>query len=279
MPIFVIMPHKIYHLIIFILLVAAACRPVREVTYFQPVKSSGSTNVVYKNFNSKDSSNVLPAYEHLIQPNDILAIYVSSLSPEASSFFNAIPPLERSEQTQGSGFASRSDIGYLVDSKGMIELPLIGKLKLAGLSTSAARDTVTQRLERFLQFPSVRIYLENFKVTLLGEVARPGVYKVSNEKITIPEAIGLAGDLTIFANRKNILLIREDKKEKKYFTLDITRRDLFNSPYFYLRSNDILYVEPVKGRIAQSDNFYRVAPLVMSTLTLVAVLAIRLTNQ
>lgn len=271
---------KIYLPITLLLFLATACRPVREVTYFQPVEMPDSSRkVVFKNFGLKDPKKESPTYEHLIQPNDILSIYVSSLSPEASSFFNAIPPLERSEQTQGSSFASRSDIGYLVDAQGMIELPLIGKLKLSGLSTSVARDTITLRLERFLQFPSVRIYLENFKVTLLGEVARPGVYKVSNEKITIPEAIGLAGDLTIFANRKNILLVREENKEKKYYTIDITRRDVFNSPYFYLRSNDILYVEPVKGRIAQSDNFYRVAPLVMSTLTLIAVLAVRLNNQ
>lgn len=273
------MTRQNYFLLLSLFLIFS-CRPVSKVTYFQKVSTSDtSRKVVYKNFPSGDVKNAGLLYEHRIQPNDILAIYVSSLSPEASSFFNAIPSVERSEQSQNSSFTQRSDIGYLVDALGMIELPLVGKVKIGGLSTSVARDTITLRLERFLQFPSVRIYLENFKVTLLGEVSRPGVYNVSNEKITIPEALALAGDLTIFANRKNILLIREENKEKKYYEIDITRRDIFNSPHYYLRSNDILYVEPVRARIAQGDNFYRVAPLVMSTLTLVALVAIRLTNQ
>ena len=93
---------------------------------------------------------------------------MSSLSPEASAFFNAIAPLERNEQTTNTSFTTRTDIGYLVDASGTIETPLIGKVKVAGLSTSVAKDTITNRLEKFLQYPSVRIYIENFKVTILG---------------------------------------------------------------------------------------------------------------
>jgi polysaccharide export outer membrane protein len=115
-------------------------------------------------------------------------------------------------------------------------------------------------------------------VTLLGELNRPGMYNVTNEKITIPEAIGLAGDLSIFANRKNITLIREENGEKKYTNIDLTQRDLFNAPYYYLRSGDILYVSPVSGRVAQSDNTYRVLPIIVSSLTLIAVIATRLIN-
>jgi polysaccharide export outer membrane protein len=214
--------------------------------------------------------------EHIIQPNDILSIYVSSLSPEASSFFNTIAPIERNEMSTSSSFTTRTDIGYLVDQKGMIDLPLIGKVKVSGISTFAAKDTLSKRLEQFLQAPSVRIYIQNFKVTLLGEVNRPGVYTVTNEKINIVEAIGLAGDLNIFANRQNILLIREDENGKQFIPIDLTNRELFKSPYYQLRSGDIVYAEPVSGRVAQSDNFYRVTPLIISSLTLIAVLAIRL---
>ena len=160
----------------------------------------------------------------------------------------------------------------------MIELPLIGKIKVMGLSTSIARDTLTARLEKYLQYPSVRIYIENFRVTILGEVNRPGVYSVTNEKITIPEALGLAGDLNIFADRKNITIIRDENGEKKYTEIDITSRELFDAPFYYLRSGDILYISPVKGRVAQSDNFYRVLPIVMSSLTLIAVIVSRITN-
>ncbi|MBL7924958.1 MAG: polysaccharide biosynthesis/export family protein [Bacteroidia bacterium] len=262
---------------LFLSLVALhSCRGVRDVAYFQEGQQAASEKkVVYPNFNL-DRNKTAPVYENLIQTSDILSIYVSSLSPEASSFFNAIAPLERNEQTTNSSFSTRTDIGYLVDAQGYIEMPLIGKVKMAGLTTSIAKDTLTQRLEKFLQYPSVRIYIENYRVTILGEVNRPGVYSVTNEKITIPEALGLAGDLNIFADRKNITLIREENGDKKYTEIDLTSRQLFNEPYYYLRSGDILYISPVKGRVAQSDNVYRVLPLVMSSLTLVAVVVARI---
>lgn len=265
-------------LILFILISGSSCREVSDVAYFQPTDSTRSERkVIYPNFNTDKSNLTPPVYENLIQPSDILSIYVSSLSPEASSFFNAIAPVERNEQSNNNSFATRTDIGYLVDPQGNIELPLIGKIKLAGLSTTVAKDTLTRRLEKYLQYPSVRIYIENFRVTILGEVFRPGVYSVTNERITIPEAMGLAGDLTIYANRQNITLIREEKGgEKKYINIDMTSREMFNAPYYNLRSGDILYVSPVKGKVAQSDNFYRVLPIVLSSLTLIAVLVIRI---
>lgn len=255
-----------------------SCRSVNDVAYFQKVqKENQDKKVVYPNFNL-DRNKEIPNFENIIQVSDILSIYVSSLSPEASSFFNSIAPGERNEQTTNSSFSTRTDIGYLVDAQGMIELPLIGKVKVTGLSTSVAKDTLTARLEKYLQYPSVRIYIENFRVTILGEVNRPGVYSVTNEKITIPEALGLAGDLNIFADRKNITIIRDENGEKKYTEVDITTRELFEAPYYYLRSGDILYISPVKGRVAQSDNFYRVLPIVMSSLTLIAVVVSRIIN-
>ena len=125
---------------------------------------------------------------------------------------------------------------------------------------------------------SLNIVLKFERSTILGEVNRPGVYSVTNEKITIPEALGLAGDLNIFADRKNITIIRDENGEKKYTEVDITTRELFEAPYYYLRSGDILYISPVKGRVAQSDNFYRVLPIVMSSLTLIAVVVARIIN-
>lgn len=251
----------------------SSCRHISDVAYFQP-GNEDSRKKVFSNKNAPAPT----IYEYLIQQNDILSIYVSSLSPEASSFFNTIAPVERSEQSSLGNYSTRTDIGYLVDGQGMIDLPLVGKVKVAGLSTSVASDTLTNRLERFLQVPSVRIYVQNFKVTILGEVNRPGVYTVTNEKLSIPEAVGLAGDLNIYASRKNITLIREEKGEKKYYTVNLTDRALFTSSYYYLRSGDILYVPPVSARVAQSDNFYRILPIVLSSLTLIAVAAIRLTR-
>lgn len=267
------MTRKLILLTLTTMAMLTACRPVADVAYFQPGRHDSETDSL-----SDSIARVafLLTAEHIIRPNDILSIYVSSLSPEASSFFNAIAPIERNEMSTASSFTTRTDIGYLVDQQGRIDLPLIGKIKVGGLSTFTAKDTLTRRLEQFLQSPSVRIYVQNFKVTILGEVNRPGVYTVTNEKINVIEAIGLAGDLNIFANRKNITLIREDENGKQFIPIDLTKRDLFKSPYFQLKSGDIVYAEPVSGRVAQSDNFYRVTPLIISTLTLIAVLATRL---
>jgi len=258
-----------------ILFCLQSCRPVSDVAYFQADGKKQKTS-------GRNTNKPQPApasYEYHIRSGDILALYISSLSPEASSFFNSIAPLERNEQGGTNSNSTRTDIGYLVDGQGNIDLPLLGKVSIAGLTTSQAKDTLTYRLDKFLQSPSVRIYIQNFRITILGEVNQPGVFNVTNEKISIPEALGLAGDLNIFADRKGITLIRESNNTKQYFPIDLTQRALFTSPQYHLQSGDILYVPPVKGRVAQSDNFYRVAPMVLSAITLIAVLATRVTNS
>ena len=166
-----------------------------------------------------------------------------------------------------------------MDAAGNIDLPLVGKVRISGLTTTAAKDTLTQKLEKFLQVPSVRIYIQNFRITILGEVNKPGMFNVTNEKINIPEAIGLAGDLNIYADRKGITLIRENANLKEYITIDLTNRELFSSPYFHLQSGDMLYIPPVQGRVAQSDNFYRVAPMILSAITLLAVVFTRVAGS
>lgn len=271
---------KFSYLLILTLLATGifSCRNVKEVTYFQPGDSTrAERNVVYPNFNKDRSQPKLPGYIPTIQPLDILSVYVSSLSPEASSFFNTFTPAEKTGQSDV--FTTRSDVGYLVDPEGYIEMPLVGKIKIGGLTTVVAKDTISQRLEKFLQYPTVRIYLENFRVIILGEVNRPGVYNVTNEKISIPEALGLAGDLNIYGNREEVMLIREENGIKTYITIDLTSRELFTAPHYYLRSNDILYVSPVKARVAQADNFYRVMPLIVSTLTFLAVIVTRIIEK
>ncbi len=244
------------------LIAFASCLPRKRIAYFQEKDQSVKTDSAFESMK----------YEPVIQPNDIISIYVTSLSPEASSFFNT---------TAASGNAGDKSvgnlptaIGYLVDVNGNIEIPLVGQLKVGGLTTAKATDMVKSKLEKFLQNPSVRIYFENYRVTLLGEVARPGVYKVPNEKMTLPEAIGLAGDLTIFGQRNNILVIREEDGKKQFERLDLTNKEIFKSPFYHLHPNDIVYVEPGKGKRATADNFYRVAPIIISALTLISVIGL-----
>ena len=133
-------------------------------------------------------------------------------------------------------------------------------------------EIITGILEKFLLSPTVKLYFENYRITVLGEVTRPGVYKVPNEKMTLPEVIGLAGDLTIFGKRENVLVVREEDGKKTFARLDLRNKDIFSSPFYYLHPNDLVYIEPNKGRAAQADNFYRITPIIITSLTLIAVL-------
>ena len=196
-------------------------------------------------------------FEAVIQSGDILSIHVSSLSKEASVFFNVIG--ERTDEQVANT--------YLVDASGAIEIPLIGIIKVAEMTTKTAKDSLKVRLNQYLVDPIVNIRIRNFKVTVLGEVSQPGVYTIPNEKITLMEALGLAGDMTIFARRINVLVIRENQGSRQFVKLDLTSKEFFESDYYYLHSNDIVYVEPGKGRFASADAWYKILPIVFSGLT------------
>lgn len=143
------------------------------------------------------------------------------------------------------------------------------------MSTRTIRDTLRTRLEKFLQNPSLQVYFASFNVTLLGEVKLPGMYNSKTEKLTITDALGMAGDLTIYGDRKKVMLIRESGGKKMLSNIDLTKRDVFTSSSYYLRPGDIIYVPAGKGRLASADAFYRVAPLVISTLTLISLILYR----
>ena len=240
---------------ILLLTLATSCVSRKEIDYFQASDSARST------------IGLPGAYEPLIQANDMLEIRVTSINPEAASFFN--PGVSEGGQTANTGTE------YLVDKAGNIDVPLVGTIHAAGLSTTAIRDTLKTRLEKYLQSPTVNVAYRNFKITVLGEVKMPGVYYIQNEKASMPEVLGLAGDLTIYGDRKQVMLIREENGNKQFITIDLTTRDMFGASYYYLRPNDIIYVPAGKGRIASSDTFYRIAPLVISFLTLLTLIAVR----
>jgi polysaccharide export outer membrane protein len=205
---------------------------------------------------------IAQSYEAIIQPGDIITIHVSSLSKEASSFFNSV-------DEKGDKLVANT---YLVAANGNIEMPLIGPVKVAGNTSQVAKYLVKNKLERFLIDPSVRVRIKNFKVTVLGEVKAPGIYTIPNEKVTLIEALGLAGDLTIFGKRVNVLLIREQNGKRIFKRVDLTSRDFFASEFYYLHSNDIIYVEPGKGKIASADAIYRILPIAISGISMIALI-------
>jgi polysaccharide export outer membrane protein len=161
-----------------------------------------------------------------------------------------------------------------VDANGAIELPLIGSLKVAGLTTMQARDTIKAKLTKYLKEPTVNIRFLNYKISVLGEVQRPSVYVIPNETITLPEALGLAGDMTIYGKRGNVLIIRDNNGKKEFGRVDLNSRDLFSSPYYYLHANDVVYVEPSAGRIAQTDKIYQITPIILSALSFLSIIVL-----
>jgi len=228
-----------------ILILSESCITRKDISYFQDVSDSLSIQKISQDF------------EAIIQSGDILSIHVTSLSQEASSFFNVVG--ETTDQQVANT--------YLVNASGNIEMPLIGAISVAGTSSEAAKATIKQKLQKYLVDPTVNLRIRNFKVTVLGEVKLPGVYTIPNEKITLIEALGLAGDMTIFARRINVLVIREESGERKFVKLDLTSKDFFDSEYYYLHSNDIVYVEPGKGKFASADAWYKILPIIFSGLT------------
>jgi len=266
------LPLKLY---VYASLVASAflglttsCVSPKTIVYFQGDSSRYS------------SQEITQKYVPLIQPNDILSIVVGSLNAEANEVFNT-PNLFTMASTNYSatgGGAKVQPLGYLVDSDGSIEVPLVGKVKIGGLRTTDAADTIRTRLMSYLKEPSVIVRNLNFKISVLGEVKIPSVYVIPDEKITLPEVLSLAGDLTIYGNRSNVMIIREENGKREYARLDLTSRELFNSPYYYLHKNDVIYVEPVKSKMLDTDSRIRTVPLIATIVGGISTLGILILN-
>ncbi|MBC5773711.1 polysaccharide biosynthesis/export family protein [Pontibacter sp. KCTC 32443] len=243
-----------------------SCIDTSKATYFN--------NISNTEFPSED----LQLLEPVIQENDLLSISVNSLNPEASVIFN-MPNVSATETSTVSGNTAQAS-GYLVDQDGFIQFPFLGNIKAAGLTKKALKENITRELERrkLLIEPIINIRYLNYKVSVLGEVARPSVFTIPNEKITLLEALGLAGDLTIYANRDNVLLIREEDGTKKLTRINLTTDELFTSPYYYLKSNDIIYVEANKSKISSTGTARQWLPVVFSALSLTVIVIDLLTR-
>ena len=201
-----------------------------------------------------------------IDYGDVLEINVSALNPESVAIFK-----RNASNVQANVQPEILKIqGYLVNEEGYIEFPVLGKVKAVGLSTSDLANNIKEGVSFYVKNPSVNVRLANYKITLLGEVARPGTYTVLEERIDILQAIGLAGDLTINANRRNVKLIRRNDNKVEEISLNLIDGDLLSSPYYYLKQNDVLYFAPntakVKssGLIGNAGTFASVLSLILS---------------
>jgi polysaccharide biosynthesis/export protein len=215
-----------------------SCVNLKKLTYFNTI--------------SKDSVAKIQslAPEANIKKSDILQINIFTLDEAVNRIMNPISSLGASAMIPGSPF------GYLVDESGIIKLPLLGSLKVEGLTKSQLSTLITNLLldKKIAKDPVVTVRLINFQVTVLGEVSKPGVVTVPNERITLPEALGEAGDLTIFGKRDKILLIREVGGNRIYKRFDLNDQQAFDPDIYNLRNRDIIYVEPNRAKATSSDN-------------------------
>jgi polysaccharide export outer membrane protein len=219
------------------------------------------------------SSNLIPA--PLIEVNNLLNIIVTSKSPEATVIFNTINSGSSSAMNSASyGSGGMQGGGYLVSNEGTIKVPLLGSIKAAGHTTAALENIITERIlnEKLLLEPTVTVRNMSFKVTVLGEVARPTVINVPSSRISLLEAIGMAGDLTIYGRRDNVLVIREENDKKITVRLNLNTTALFESPYYYLKPNDVVYVEPNKAKLSSATKAKEVMPIVFGAMSLTVIM-------
>lgn len=218
---------------------------------------SSTKNVAY--FQNSDTVNLKASkglYDAHIMPKDILTITVSTTDPDAAVPFNMTVPTPYT-QSQRTTYSQAMLQSYLVDNEGNVEFPKVGTLHLGGLTKSEAEKMIQEKIKPYMnanENPIVTVRMSNFKISVLGEVNHSGMYTVTNEKVSILEALAQAGDLTIYGMRNNVKLIREDATgQKSIHVLNLNDAGLINSPYYYLQQNDIVYVEPNKVKAQNSS--------------------------
>ena len=223
-----------YYLLLGLTALLVSCSAPKEVLYLQDITSL-KEEVIDKN------------YEVIIHKDDLLAILVNSKDPELALPFNM--PLV----TYQIGAQQRL-LGYLVDQNGDIDFPILGKLHVEGLTRMQVTELIKQKLmeEDLIKDPIVTVQFLNFKVSVMGEVARPGTFDISGDRITLLEALSMAGDLTIYGRRDRVAVIREKDGKRRILYHDLRSSDIFQSPCYYLQQNDIVYVEPNKAKTGQS---------------------------
>ena len=254
-----------------LLFLFTACQSYKKVPYLQDAEV-----VLYRVQNEQ-------LYDAKIMPKDLLTIVVSCTSPELAAPFNLTVATNGLATTSISAQSVLQQ--YLVDNEGKVDFPVLGELKLGGLTKKQAEKMIIDKLKPYIkETPIVTVRMVNYKISVIGEVARPGTFTIKNDRISILDAFGYVGDLAITANRKNILLIRDNDGQKEFVRMDITDPSLFTSPYFYLRQNDVIYVEPNlakqrNSRFSQSKQYnITVFSSIISAISVISSMVITIIN-
>ncbi|MCA0152986.1 polysaccharide biosynthesis/export family protein [Winogradskyella vincentii] len=236
-------------------------------------------NLVYFQDEPVEAGLLVSEPEQLIyKPDDIITINVSALDPDTVRPFN-LPVVANNTNVGLNAQAQLQVQSYLVDYEGNIQFPVLGTLKVAGLTRTELTSLLTERISTYANDPIVNVRLANFTITIIGEVSNPGTFTIQDERITLLEALGMANDLTIYGARKNVLIIREVDGKKKFATVDLTSIKTVNSPVYYLQQNDVIYVEPNRARIRASTYNQNNNLLLGAIGTLTTIVAIFLANN
>ena len=257
---------KVFLFLFALVFIASSCASKKKMNYFQD-KDSADTTAVKSNHSS---------YTPTLQKDDFLSISISSMDIESIKPF-IIGQGVALNLTQNSGYTTgaAATSGFLIDANGDIDYPIIGKIHLAGLNRMEATDLIKSQLSLYVSAPTVTIQIQNFKVTVLGDVNRPGSFNIPNERVTLLEAIGIAGDLSITGVRQNVLVIRDVDGVKTEYRVDLSSKDIFSSPVYYLSQNDVVYVEPNRAKRNSSlvsstaGILISITSLVITTITLI----------
>ena len=216
----------------------------------------------------------IPLYDAKIMPKDLLSITVNTTDPKAAAPFNLTVQTPLNAAIANINTTTQPSLQqYLVNNQGEIDFPVLGRLKVGGMTKNEAEALIRESLKPYLkETPIVTVRMANYKISVLGEVTRPGTFTVSNEKVNVLEALAMAGDMTVYGVRDNVKLIREDAEGKRQIVmLDLTKSDIVLSPYFYLQQNDILYITPNKTKAKNSEIGNTTSVVISATSILVSI--------
>jgi polysaccharide export outer membrane protein len=230
----------------------SGCAARRDLVYFSNMAETATVN------KSQDQ-------QVLIKRGDVVNITLNSLSPESNNLFYG-------NKNMGTNPRPGSE-GYKVDKNGNIQLPLIGEIKIGGLSVEDAQTAIATQLMQHVKSPVVDLRLSNFKITVIGEVNKPATFIINDEQVNVLEALGLAGDMTVYGRRENVLIIRNEDGNKTMTRLNLNKLESMKSPYFNLKQNDIVYIEPDRSKAVEYSQNTRLMPLIIASISAVAVLA------
>jgi len=245
------------HLLLFIAsVILTGCVNTKKITYFNDLEKASGT----------ESINRLQSFK--VQPGDILQITITTIDKDISLILNPAAVNATPNVTAGM------DPGYIVDSAGYVSLPLIGKVFVKDKTTSEINDMISQELNKTIRNPYVSTRVANFRVSVLGDVAKPGSYRIPGERASVLDALSMAGDLNVTAVRNDIMLIREENGEKKYVSINLNDGKTLSSPYYYLTNNDVIYVKPGSNKLFGNSQLVQLLPAAIGILSLITTIVI-----